>query len=195
MDSTMKNPRNRRLAGAGVAGLLIVALGVGMAGPAFAGTDAAMVQTTSTAVTDAVSAAQAEAAAAQAHAEQVAAQQQAVVDLAMAQEGDPYSMGASGPNVFDCSGLVMYVYENALGVSLPHNTHAQWNAIEDTWYVGEKEPQPGDVVFFFNNGADHVGIYIGDGMMINAQNGGVQVEPIYSGYWAPYLTGFGRVIH
>ena len=66
MDSTMKNPRNRRLAGAGVAGLLIVALGVGMAGPAFAGTDAAMVQTTSTAVTDAVSLAQAEAAAAQA---------------------------------------------------------------------------------------------------------------------------------
>jgi len=187
MNNFLSSPKNRRLAGAGVAGLLVLALGVGVAAPSFAA-DAAMVETTSSTVTDAVAQAQAQQV-------EIAAQQQAVVDLAMAQEGDPYSMGASGPNVFDCSGLVMYVYENALGVSLPHNTHAQWDAIDDTWYVGEKEPQPGDLVFFFDNGADHVGIYIGDGMMISAQNGGVQVQPIYSGYWAPYLTGFGRIIH
>ncbi len=181
--------RNRRIAGAGVAGLLVLALGAGVVAPALAeiSSDATMMQTTSSTVTDAV-------AQAEAHAAEVATQQQAIVDLALAQTGDPYSMGAEGPNVFDCSGLTLWVYEQAMGITLPHNTHAQWNAIEDTWYAGEKEPQPGDLVFFFNNGADHVGIYIGDGMMVSAQNGGVQVQPIYTGYWAPYLTGFGRII-
>ena len=187
--------RNRRIAGAGVAGVLVLALGAVVVAPAMAeiSADAAMMQTTTSTVPDAVADAVAQA---EAHSQQVAAQQQAIVDLAVAQTGDAYVSGAEGPDVFDCSGLTLWVYQQVMGITLPHNTHAQWNAIEDTWYAGEKEPQPGDLVFFFENGADHVGIYIGDGMMVSAQSSGsaVTVAPIYSGYWAPYLTGFGRII-
>ena len=134
---------------------------------------------------------------AQAAAEAAARQSQldAVVDLAYAQVGDAYVYGAAGPDAFDCSGFTMWVYQQALGVSLPHNTHAQWNAA-DSWYAGEREPQPGDLVFFFANGADHVGIYVGDGMMVHAANPrtGVTVDPVNSGYWANHLTGYGRVV-
>ncbi len=190
---------NRRLALIGAGGVLAVALGAVVVAPSMAsiGTDAVMLTTTQSTVADAVAEAEAAAAAEAAHAAQVQQQLDAVVDLALAQEGDSYAMGASGPDTFDCSGFTMWVYDVALGVSLPHNTHAQWNAIEDTWYAGEKEPQPGDIVFFFENGADHVGLYIGDGMMIHAENpgSGVIVSPIYSGYWADNLTGFGRIVH
>jgi cell wall-associated NlpC family hydrolase len=142
--------------------------------------------------------AQAAAEAAAAAAQAAAARQSrldAVVDLAYAQVGDAYVYGAAGPDAFDCSGFTMWVYQQALGVSLPHNTHAQFNAV-DSWYAGEREPQPGDLVFFFN-GADHVGIYVGDGMMVHAANpgAGVTVDPVNSGYWANHLTGYGRVVH
>ena len=193
------NRRVRRIAIAGAAGVLAVGLGA-VAYPAWAderAQQAMMLEVSTSTVSSAVAAAEALAAAEAAHAAQVQAQINAVVDLAYAQVGDAYAMGASGPNVFDCSGLTSWVYNEALGVSLPHNTHAQWNAIEDTWYVGEKEPQPGDIVFFFNNGADHVGIYVGDGMMVHAANPGtgVTVDSIYDGYWGSKLTGFGRIVH
>jgi len=199
MTSTSTPRSKQRLALAGVAGILAMSVGVLVVSPALAevGTDATMIassqSTVAYATADAVAAAEAEAA----HAVELQAQIDAVVSLAYAQVGDSYSMGASGPDTFDCSGFTMWVYEEALGVSLPHNTHAQWDAIEDTWYVGEKEPQPGDLVFFFENGADHVGLYVGDGMMVHAENpgSGVIVSPIYEGYWADDLTGFGRVVH
>jgi cell wall-associated NlpC family hydrolase len=161
---------------------------------------AVMPEVAASPVAGAVAAAEAQAQAeAQAAAEAAAARQtqlDAVVSLAYGQVGDAYVYGASGPNAFDCSGLTMWVYQQALGVSLPHNTHAQWNAV-DSWYAGEREPQPGDLVFFFANGADHVGIYVGDGMMVHAANPrtGVAVDPVNSGYWGNHLTGYGRVVH
>jgi len=200
------NHRVRRITLAGVAGVLAVGMGA-VVYPAWAeerAQQAVMLEVSTSTVLSAVAAAEAQAAAEAAHAAaeaahaaQVQAQINAVVDLAYAQVGDAYAMGATGPDVFDCSGLTMWVYNEALGVSLPHNTHAQWNAIEDTWYVGEKEPQPGDLVFFFNNGADHVGIYVGDGMMVHAANPGtgVTVDSIYDGYWGSKLTGMGRIVH
>ena len=203
---------------AGSAGAIVIALSaVAVATPFTTTTDAAMPPVATAqvseaaaqaeeaavaaAIAEAVAAAAAAAAAAeaeaQAEAQASASQSQidAVVSTAMSKEGSAYVYGGSGPSAFDCSGFTMWVYQEALGVSLPHNTHAQWNAIDDTWYAGEKEPQPGDLVFFFN-GADHVGLYIGNGMMIHAENPrtGVNVASIYDGYWANHLTGFGRVV-
>lgn len=193
----------RRTVAAGVGAMLVVALGATAATAELSvagGTNAAMLTTDQSTVVEAVAQAEATRAAEEAArlAQEAArtSQQRALTDLAYAQVGDSYSMGASGPDVFDCSGLVMWLYQQSTGVSLPHNTHAQWDAIDDTWLAGEREPQPGDVVFFFD-GADHVGIYAGDGMMVHAANprAGVTTDSIYDGYWAGRLTGFGRIIH
>ena len=191
---------NRTVVLVGAAGVLAA---LAVATPAVAGDrakSAAMPEVSASPVAGAVADAEAQAQAeAQAAAEAAAARQSqldAVVNLAYAQVGDAYVYGATGPDAFDCSGFTMWVYQQALGVSLPHNTHAQWNAV-DSWYAGEREPQPGDLVFFFANGADHVGIYVGDGMMVHAANPrtGVTVDPVNSGYWANHLTGYGRVVH
>jgi NlpC/P60 family/Transglycosylase SLT domain len=120
-----------------------------------------------------------------------------VVELARSQIGMPYVWGASDPHVgFDCSGLVMWVYAQ-VGVSLPRTAQAQYDA---TTRVSQAAPQPGDLVFFANTypSADpitHVGIYVGDGLMVNAENptDGVQEMPVFSGYWAEHYAGAGRV--
>jgi len=88
--------------------------------------------------------------------------------------GVPYVWGGASPGGFDCSGLVMYVYEQ-LGISLPHYTVAQWNATESI-----SSPAPGDLVFF--NGLGHVGIYIGNGEFVDAPHTGsvVRIDHISS---------------
>ncbi|CAL9462313.1 C40 family peptidase [Streptomyces sp. Tu 3180] len=79
--------------------------------------------------------------------------------------GSPYVWGASGPNAFDCSGLVQAAYRSA-GISLPRTTYAQ---IAAGRRVSRSELLPGDLVFFYS-GISHVGIYVGDGRMIHAPN-------------------------
>ena len=90
-------------------------------------------------------------------------------------EGDPYVWGAAGPNEFDCSGLVMWAYAQ-VGISLPHYTGSQWNS---GVHVARADLEPGDLVFFYPD-ISHVGMYIGNGLMINAPNSAepVRVEPI-----------------
>lgn len=120
-----------------------------------------------------------------------------VVELARSQIGMPYVWGASDPRVgFDCSGLVMWVYAQ-VGVSLPRTAQAQYDG---TSRVSQADLQPGDLVFFANTypSADpitHVGIYVGEGLMVNAENptDGVQEMPVFSGYWAEHYAGAGRV--
>jgi peptidoglycan DL-endopeptidase CwlO len=100
---------------------------------------------------------------------------------ALTRLGDPYVWAAAGPSEFDCSGLVVWAFAQE-GISLPHFTGSQWNL---GVHVPENDLQPGDLVFFF--GEDHVGIYIGDGLMVDAPAPGqdVMVQPIsedpYSG--------------
>ena len=85
-----------------------------------------------------------------------------IVALALQHVGKPYVMGATGPNAFDCSGLVQYVYGQA-GISLPRTSYAQGAA---GTRVSAAQAQPGDIVYY----GGHVGIYAGNGMMIDAGN-------------------------
>jgi cell wall-associated NlpC family hydrolase len=97
------------------------------------------------------------------------------VQAALTRIGSPYSWGASGPGSFDCSGLVMWAFQQA-GVSLPHSSQALAQGGQP---VSMDQMQPGDLVTFYSD-ASHVGIYIGDGMMVHASTYGtpVRVAPV-----------------
>ncbi|MGI5457202.1 NlpC/P60 family protein [Streptomyces sp. CA-249302] len=99
----------------------------------------------------------------------------AAVSYAYSKLGSPYVWGATGPDAFDCSGLVQAAYRSA-GVSLPRTTYAQ---IDAGHRVSRSELAPGDLVFFYS-GISHVGIYIGNGRMIHAPNPSapVRIAPI-----------------
>ncbi|WP_055493242.1 C40 family peptidase [Streptomyces sp. TP-A0356] len=89
----------------------------------------------------------------------------AAVAYAYGKLGSPYVWGATGPDAFDCSGLVQAAYHSA-GISLPRTTYAQIGAGRR---VPRSELLPGDLVFFYS-GVSHVGIYVGHGQMIHAPN-------------------------
>ena len=89
----------------------------------------------------------------------------AAVSFAYGELGSPYVWGATGPNAFDCSGLIQAAYRSA-GVALPRTTYTQINAGRR---VSRSELAPGDLVFFYS-GISHVGIYVGNGQMIHAPN-------------------------
>lgn len=116
-----------------------------------------------------------------------------IVKTARAQIGDLYRAGHSGPNAFDCSGLVRYVYKKVTGKTLPHYSKAQYKHVRK---IKKSDAQPGDLVFFFRNGAHHVGIYIGNNKMIDAPNSGkkVRVSPITGSWWGRSYTGMGRIL-
>ncbi|EDY61347.1 MULTISPECIES: C40 family peptidase [Streptomyces] len=99
----------------------------------------------------------------------------AAVSYAYAKLGSPYVWGATGPDAFDCSGLIQAAYRSA-GISLPRTTYAQ---IDAGRRVSRSELLPGDLVFFYS-GISHVGLYIGNGQMIHAPNPSapVRVAPI-----------------
>ncbi|MGY1672689.1 C40 family peptidase [Geodermatophilus sp. SYSU D00710] len=92
------------------------------------------------------------------------------VETALAQLGDPYVWGSSGPDGFDCSGLTQYAYA-AAGISLPHSSRAQSTTGTP---VSRAELLPGDIVYFYSP-VSHVGLYIGDGKMVHARTFGQPV--------------------
>jgi peptidoglycan DL-endopeptidase CwlO len=87
----------------------------------------------------------------------------AAVATARQQLGKPYVWAAAGPGAFDCSGLTMYSWA-AAGVALPHSSRMQIGVGRQ---VSRSQLRPGDLVFFFSP-IHHVGIYVGNGMMIHA---------------------------
>jgi cell wall-associated NlpC family hydrolase len=88
---------------------------------------------------------------------------QTAVDTARAHVGKPYEYGAAGPESYDCSGLTQHAYR-AAGIELPHSSRSQ---SEMGTPVGRADLQPGDLVFFYEP-VSHVGIYVGDGQMVDA---------------------------
>lgn len=117
----------------------------------------------------------------------------AVVALARKQVGDRYIAGRTGPDAFDCSGLVRYVIGKVTGDWLPHYSRTQYRTADR---ISLKHVRPGDLVFYFGRGAHHVGIYIGEGRMVHAANprSGVRVGPIGGPWYSRTFTGIGRVI-
>lgn len=108
---------------------------------------------------------------------------QRAVALAAQEAGDPYVYGAAGPNAFDCSGLVQYVY-GRLGVAMPRTSNAQYAA---TVPVSRGEARPGDIVFYkdANGVIYHDGIYAGGGKMWAAPRTGqvVRLQDVYGSSW------------
>lgn len=105
----------------------------------------------------------------------------AAVRFALAQVGDSYVYGAAGPDAYDCSGLTMAAW-GAAGVGLPHSSSAQFSSGPR---IASGDLQPGDLVFYYSP-ISHVGMYIGNGLIVHASNPGTDV--IVSGlYSMPYV--------
>ncbi|HJU02263.1 MAG TPA: NlpC/P60 family protein, partial [Actinomycetes bacterium] len=117
----------------------------------------------------------------------------AAVRWALAQLGDPYRWGASGPDAFDCSGLTSSAYR-AAGVAIPRVSRAQWGAGP---HVAVANLLPGDLVFYADNPADpatihHLGMYIGNGLMVHAPHTGDVVR--VASIWRESFAGATRIV-
>jgi cell wall-associated NlpC family hydrolase len=116
------------------------------------------------------------------------------VELARSRIGAPYVSGAAGPDGFDCSGLVYWVYSQ-LGVGVPRSAPEQLAWVAP---VEMSELQPGDLVFFANtsgsSGISHVGIYAGGEGVVMAVNNGDTVREVSlaEAYWSAHFAGAGR---
>lgn len=106
--------------------------------------------------------------------------------------GTPYVWGGTSPSGFDCSGFTQYVMHH-YGVNINRTSEQQFAAGVP---VSKNNLQPGDLVFFstYAAGATHVGIYIGNSLMIDSQDMGVSIDNIDNSYWAPKYIGARRYI-
>jgi cell wall-associated NlpC family hydrolase len=117
------------------------------------------------------------------------------VELARSRIGAPYVWGATGPDAFDCSGLVLWVYEQ-LGLQVPRTAQRQFE-----WAVPLElsQLQPGDLAFYEGtypspDRITHVGIYVGGGIVVMATNTGdyVREVPLSDPYWSAHFVSAGR---
>ena len=121
----------------------------------------------------------------------------AVADRAASQAakmvGKPYRYGGATPAGFDCSGLVLFSYQQA-GLKLPRATEQQRLASRE---VRVSSLRRGDLVFFDQEGKknSHVGIYLGDGTFVHAPSSGkrVRVDRLDSAYWKKHLSEARRI--
>lgn len=117
-----------------------------------------------------------------------------IISTAMDYLGTGYRYGGAGPNGFDCSGFVMYVFGKH-GISLPHSSGSQADMGTP---VDKTGLQPGDLVFFKTGGSsriNHVGIYIGDGRFIHAStNTGITITDLTSGTYASCYVYARRIL-
>jgi hypothetical protein len=113
--------------------------------------------------------------------------------------GYPYVWGGSKPSTsFDCSGFVCWVLDNS-GVYPMGRTNAQ-GIFNQTTSIAPSEAKPGDIIFFTgtydsSGPVSHVGIYVGDNMMIHCASGGVQYARMDTKYWTQHFYAFGRLAY
>jgi cell wall-associated NlpC family hydrolase len=117
------------------------------------------------------------------------------LDRALDFIGIRYKRGGSTPEAgFDCSGFVRYVYNETLGLVLPHNAKA---ISQEGERVEQAELKPGDLVFFntMRRAFSHVGIYLGDNLFVHAPRSGarVRVEDMSDRYWSRRYNGARRI--
>lgn len=126
-----------------------------------------------------------------------------LISFAKSFEGYPYVYGGNGPDSFDCSGFVLYVYRH-FGYSFARGAQEQY---KDGTHVNYEELLPGDLVFFTSSGGNnwtnssfryitHVGLYLGNGYFIHASNPtrGVVIDTLWSGYYKSHFWGACRMI-
>ena len=115
-----------------------------------------------------------------------------IVSYAKSFLGCSYVYGASGPSSFDCSGFTQYVYKH-FGKSIPRSSASQYSSCKK---ISKSSLQPGDLVFFTNDGSGvgHVAIYMGNGQIIHAANSrrGVCTDSLNSSYYSSHYVGAGR---
>lgn len=121
---------------------------------------------------------------------------QSLMSEVLKYNGWPYSWGGSSPSTsFDCSGLLQYAFRQ-LGYSLPRTA-----AEQHAHTIPVADPQPGDLIFFKGTNPSrpagsitHVGIYVDEQRMYDANNSGVGYSNWSQGYWRQHFAGFGRVV-
>jgi cell wall-associated NlpC family hydrolase len=111
--------------------------------------------------------------------------------------GTPYRSAGSDPAIgFDCSGFVVYVYRDVLGMQLPRTTAAQYDY--PSRHARREKLATGDLVFFDTSGrgVSHVGIYVGEGRFVHAPNHGgrVRLDRLDDRYWQQRYLGARRVL-
>lgn len=116
-----------------------------------------------------------------------------IAEYALKFKGVPYKWGGTTPSGFDCSGYIRYVYGN-FGIDLPRTSADQFG---EGSAVSKSNLKKGDLVFFANTykpGISHTGIYIGNGNVISAESGGIEISNINTNpYWAPKYAGAKRL--
>ncbi|HBE9444557.1 C40 family peptidase [Clostridioides difficile] len=129
------------------------------------------------------------------HADKQAAQK--LLDLVYQKQGCPYVWGAEGDDTFDCSGLTMWAYKNALNITIPRVSRDQADIGNE---VDRDSLEPGDLVFFATGESrsriSHVGIYVGQGKMIHAPHTGsfVKVQDITTSFYKDRFIKAVRLI-
>ena len=113
-----------------------------------------------------------------------------VIAYALSQIGKPYSFDAHPPDSWDCSKLTSAAWAQ-VGVHLEAYSFTQYSQAR---HISKDELLPGDLLFFFQNGAHHVGLYLGQGFMVDAANPsvGVTVSRPFEGWYADHFTGAAR---
>ena len=118
-----------------------------------------------------------------------------MVNIAKSTIGTRYKWGGNNPQQgFDCSGLMSYVYKNAMGVKIPRTAAKQRDQSRTISYA---QLQPGDMLFFkTGRKTNHVGVYIGDRKFIHAPSGGkrVRVASMDISYWHKRFVKFGTFV-
>ena len=115
----------------------------------------------------------------------------ALIEFAKTLQGSKYVRGGKGPNSFDCSGFVYYCL-NSVGYKIRYMTSAGWRDSSLPKITSMGDLQPGDIIYFKPH---HVGIYIGDGQMIDASSGAgkVVLRSCTSSYWKSHFVCARRV--